>query len=131
VTFEFAADEEYQLSGSLFEPKEGAYPDGTAWLGTGGHSLHRIKVSGQAISNLDGPVTGADFQLWDKLLKIIKDNSDSDIPQTLTLVLDSGNLVLTGWMTNYVAPRRAPDGIIKIDITIDFLIKTEDHSGLS
>lgn len=134
-TFEFVADEEYDVTWGLTEYDEDNYPDGTGWLATGGHNGIITKISGEAVSNKNTDVTSADKQIWDKLLKIARNNDNPETldenPQTLTLVLQTGNLVLTGWMVAFNAARRAPDGMVAIPVTIDFKVQTENASALS
>ncbi len=108
-----------------------AYADGSGQLSSPGHSIHYIKCSGQLISNLDGNNTSADKQLWSQVVGMMQNEVKSDEVATLTLKLQTGDLVLTGWMLDHADTRRAPDGISKIDITVNFLIKTINHSGLS
>ena len=134
-TFEFVADEEYDLTWGLTEYEEGNYPDGIGWLATGGFNGMVVKVSGEAVSNKNTDNTSADKQIWDKLIKVARNNDNpgdlDEEPQTLTLVLQTGNLVLTGWMVAFNAARRAPDGIAAIPLTIEFKVQTEDASDLS
>jgi hypothetical protein len=130
-TFEFVGDEEYQVDIGLFEHIEGAYPDGQGFLGSSGASITHIKCSGQAISDKNTQVTSSDEQIWERLIPIIKDNTDPANAQTLTLVLTTGNLILTGWCIGASVTRGAPEGVVAANVTIDFLVKTINSSGLS
>ncbi len=134
-TFEFVSDEEYDWTWGLTEYEDGNYPDGTGWLATGGHNGAIIKVSGAAVSNKNTAVTSADKQILETLMKVARNNDSpetlDDNPQTLTLVLQTGNLVMTGWMTGFSAARPASAGIVAIPLTIDFKVQSEITSGLS
>lgn len=93
-----------------------------------------MDVAGSLItSGADGEVDQnetADEQLFTRLLPLCRDSmgskdSGSLIKATLTLLLASGqSVVVTGWVRNFVADRDAPEGIIEIKISFNFLFDT-------
>jgi len=128
-TVTFRAEDRYSLSRQLFKSKENAYPDGEGVLGSGGHSMGKITISAHLITVSGGD--SADKQLWDDLDEIVKSNTDRATVATMTIILATGNLVLTGWCTGFSADRDAPDGIAHVPFTLDFLIKTKNTAALT
>ena len=64
----------------------------------------------------------------------LRDAADEYLEATLTLVLNNNpasQVVIQGWMRDFVADRDAPEGLVEIKITFNFLFKDDpDISGL-
>ena len=133
-TVVFRADERYSLSWLLLEIGDGdlAYPissetkSGKATIVSAGQSLTSIDVSGSLLTVPGGD--SADKQLFTTLLPLCKktmgsrDGSNEYLLATLTLQLsDTESVVITGWVKNFIADRDAPEGLVEIKITFNFL----------
>lgn len=99
-------------------------------MASGGYNSSEVDIHGNLITDEDMDVTTADYQLWSKLWILGTTYTDKSQEHTITLVLQNGSLIITGWMTGFSADRDAPEGIITIPITISFFIKSVDFSGI-
>lgn len=64
----------------------------------------------------------------------LRDGSGNYLKGTLTLILDNNpasQVVGTGWIRDFVADRDAPEGLVEIKVTFNFLFEGDpDISGL-
>lgn len=138
-TVTFRADERYSLNWALADAEDIALPDaGDVFLISAGQSITSVDVSGSLISINGGD--SADRQLWSDLHLLskksmgLRDGSGEYIEATLTLILSdspASQVVLQGWIRDFVSDRDAPEGLVEIKITFNFLLKDDpDISGL-
>lgn len=131
TTLTFRGDKRYSLTWGLYRAVSLAYPGGEGALGSGGHSMTEIDVSGILVTNMGGDGS-ADKQLHSILLPILRDTQRTKIPATVTLQLGNGPVIYDGWIRNFLADRDAPEGEEIITITFNMLFRIPpDHSGLS
>ena len=128
VNITMEADERYSLNWGLFEHIELGKEGAVGALSGLGKSMMHITVHGVLVSTDD---ESADKMLWSRLLLLGANYTERDFVARLSLVLQTGTLVLTGWMTGFVADREAPEGAVRIPCTIEFFIKGVDHSGIT
>ncbi len=97
-----------------------------------------MDVSGSLITVPGGD--SADRQLWNDLHLLAKktmglrDGSSNYLKADLTLVLNNNpasQIVVSGWIRDFVADRDAPEGLVEIQVTFNFLFEGDpDISGL-
>lgn len=138
-TVTFRADERYSLNWAVVDAEDLALPDGkeTVFI-SAGQSITSIDVSGSLLSVSGGD--SADRQLFNDLLLLsrrtmgLRDENDVYLEATLTLVLNDNppsQVVIQGWIKDFIADRDAVEGLVEIKITFNFLVKNEaDISGL-
>lgn len=148
-TVTFRADERYSLNWGLIETEETARPNaetaepeaGKALLLSAGMSITSIDISGSFISISGGD--SADRQLFNDLHLLAKDSMglrqsgagvQPYIKATLTLILNdspASQVVLEGWIMDFIADRDAVEGLVEVKISFRFLIEDDpDISGL-
>ena len=130
-TVTFRADERYSLNWGLVDAEDIALPDaGNVFLISAGQSVTSIDISGSLLSISGGD--SADRQLFNDLHLLsknsmgLRDSSDEYIEATLTLILNdnpASQVVMQGWIRDFVADRDAVEGLVEIKITFNFLIK--------
>ncbi len=138
-TVTFRADERYSMNFGVVDADDLALPDGkdTIFI-SAGQSITSLDVSGSLISIPGGD--SADRQLFNDLHLLAKrtmglrDAAGEYIEATLTLVLNNNpasQVILQGWIRDFVADRDAPEGLVEVKITFNFLLKDDpDISGL-
>ncbi len=138
-TVTFRADERYSGNWGLVDAEELALPNALeAKLISAGQSITSIDVSGSLLSVPGGD--SADRQLWNDLHLLskktmgLRDGSNDYLKATLTLVLSASpasQLVLVGWIRDFVADRDAVEGLVEVKISFNFLVEGDpDISGL-
>lgn len=138
-TVTFRADERYSLNWGVVDTDELALPDaGEAKFISAGQSITSLDVSGSLITIQGGD--SADRQLWNDLHLLAKktmglrDGSQNYLKATLTLVLNdnpASQVVGIGWIRDFVADRDAPEGLVEVKVTFNFLFEGDpDISGL-
>ena len=131
-TVTFRADERYSLNWGLVDAEDIALPDGkNTFLISAGQSITSIDVSGSLITIGGG---SADKQLFNDLHLLskrtmgLRDAVGEYLEATLTLILNNNptsQVVMQGWIRDFVADRDAVEGLIEIKITFNFLLKDD------
>lgn len=126
--YEFQGDERYTPKWTPLVVSSNPVAPGSAIVGMAKISEIMYTVSGWLIS--DG-VSSVDKKLHE-LQEALANTVQTSAKQTCELILGSGTLVLTGWVTNFTGPRLAPDGESLVLITFDMILsQLPDHSLIS
>ena len=132
-TVEFHGDKKYavkwdmELLGNGIQPMDN---NQRTVIGEAGLNHLQIDVHGQIISSeLVGKT--ADKYIFDTIIPALN-LFGNDTTGTLTLELNGGQLVATGWVTNAIFDRFVEMGIEMIDFSFTFILSDPaTHSGLS
>jgi hypothetical protein len=131
-TIDFHGDKKYSVKWDLKLEDAGIFPkpNRTRTVAAAALNFESIDVFGQIISSeLVGKT--ADKYVFDTILPalgLIKTQTTG----TLTLELNGGQLVATGWVTNMMLDRFVESGIEMIDVSFTFVLdQPPTHSGLT
>lgn len=131
-TIDFHGDKKYSVKWDLKTEEAGIYPkpNRTRVVAAAAHNFETIEVHGIIVtSELVGKT--ADKFVFDTILPalgLIETNTTG----TLTLELNGGQLVATGWVTNMILDRFVEDGAEMIELSFNFVLdQPPDHSGLT
>ena len=131
-TIDFHGDKKYSLRWDLKLMEGGIFPtpDRERVVTAAALNTEQIDVFGQIISSeLVGKT--ADKYVFDTILPALG-LFETNVTGTLTLELNGGQLVATGWVTNMMMDRFVESGIEMIDINFTFVFdKPPDDTGLT
>jgi hypothetical protein len=126
--YEFQGDERYTPKWTLAVKSKNPVAEGSVIVGAAKLSEIIYTISGYLISD---NTSSADKKLHN-LMDALANNVETSSTQTVTLELGSGQLILTGWVTNFTGPRTAPEGESLVAFTFDIILsQLPNHSGIS
>lgn len=150
-TIYFRGDVRYTLNWDLTESEALALSRGQdIKFKTAGQSIMAVDVTAELINAISGDLSpsadetvpggvtnpSAEAQLWDKWLLAMRGSMGSKsggslIKGTLVLEVGNGTITMTGWVRNFLADRDAPEGLITIPVSFNFLLDTNPTTSLA
>jgi|TARA_R100000482_G_C5112837_1_gene141447 hypothetical protein len=132
-TVEFHGDKKYQAKWDLALYDEGIIADEAntrELISDVGYNFLELTIQGQIVTEELGGKS-ADKYIFDTVIPALNLLGDTTTG-TLTLELNTGQLVATGWVTNAVIDRFVESGMEVIDISFTFICESPPtHSGLT
>lgn len=131
-TIEFHGEKKYSVKWDLKLEKAGIFPkpNRERVVAAAAHNFEEIQFAGSIIaSELTGRT--ADKYIFDTILPALGLIRTQTVG-TLTLELNGGQLVATGWVTNMIIDRTAEAGIEMLDVSFTFVLdQPPTHTGLT